>query len=132
MWYILLIVTLLFNFSCVTRESKVVKSSLTDTIFLYFKPGTLDLEDQKELLKVKDWILADRTAVRIEGYYCDKDIDNAFDETYLLEVCEKRALIVADKLIEAGISPSDISIIAFGKNRRTGRCKVKITKLPKK
>jgi outer membrane protein OmpA-like peptidoglycan-associated protein len=76
--------------------------------------------------------LADKTAVRIEGFYCNGDINRGSDARSLLAVSQRRAEIVREKLMEAGLSFSDITTLAYGAGDDPNRCGVKVIKEKRK
>ena len=91
---------------------------------IYFKPGTINLTDKMDLSQVKDWLLTIKMPVTIEGYYCESDLSKCSSDEYLLEIAEKRASVVKEKLIGLGINSINLTTIAFGKSN--DKCMVKI------
>lgn len=59
---------------------------------------------------IKDWLDKDGTAITLEGH-SDK---HYISKTYNIAVSERRARRVRDRLIEAGVEPDKIKIVAYG------------------
>jgi peptidoglycan-associated lipoprotein len=84
-----------------------------DRVFFAFERADISSEGQQTLQRQAEWLQRyPNVAVQIEGH-CDE----RGTREYNLALGERRASAVKNVLIAAGISPSRISTISYGKER---------------